>query len=267
MFCFISFGSGSSGNCYYVASDDGALLIDAGVGIRMLKKHCKDVNIDLETLRAIMITHDHADHVKSVGSLSCEYNLPVYATRKVHERIDGNYLVRRKVEHCLRRNIVVGEPIELLGMHILTIPVPHDSVENVGYKIEYGGVTFVLLTDIGHVTPEIEAFVREANYLVVEANHEREMLLNGAYPELLKARILSSVGHLSNDECGKLLALNASPGLRHVWLCHLSNDNNDPELARYTVADILRSHGIIAGRDFKLDVLKRHTPSSLALME
>ncbi len=266
MFGFISFGSGSSGNCYYLFNERGALLVDAGIGIRQLKKHCRDSGINLQSVRYILVTHDHADHVKSVGSVSYEYNLPVYATAKVHERIDKNFVVHHKVGRDLRRYITVGEPMELLGMKINTIYVPHDSSENVGYKIEYDGVIFVLLTDIGHVTEDIERFIGEANYLVIEANHEVEMLKKGNYPEPLKYRILSDVGHLSNDECGRTLAKNASPKLRHVWLCHLSNDNNDPELARYTVEGILREQGIVPGKAFVIDVLKRHTPSAVTMM-
>ncbi len=267
MFGFVSFGSGSSGNCYYVFNGQGGLLIDVGIGVRLLKKHCRETGVDLGRARAILVTHDHADHVKSVGTVSFDYNLPVYATEKVHGHIDRNFVVRRKVEPSLRRYITVGEPLELLDMRINTIAVPHDSSENVGYRIDYEGVTFVLLTDIGHVTPEIKALIGEANYLVIEANHEIEMLKSGKYPPELKARILSGVGHLSNTECGRTLAACATPKLRHVWLCHLSNDNNDPELARYTVEGILRSNGIMPGKDFVLDVLKRRTPSDITMME
>ncbi len=263
MFQFISFGSGSSGNCYLILNEQGGLFIDVGVGLRALKRHCNDANIDLKKAQYILVTHDHADHVKSVGSLSHELSLPVYATKKVHEHIDQNFVVRHKVDKSLRRYFTVGEPMELLGMKINTIHVPHDSSENVGYRIEYNGVVFVLVTDIGHITPEIEALIAEANYLVIEANHEVEMLQNGSYPDFLKQRILSQVGHLSNTDCGLTLAKNATPKLRHVWLCHLSYDNNAPELARYTVEGILRVHGILPGKDFGLEILKRQTPSAI----
>ncbi len=266
MFRFVSLGSGSSGNCYYISNDQGGIFIDIGVGVKRLRKSSKEYGIDLSGAKYILVTHDHADHVKAVGSVSRACQLPVYATEKVHQHIDKNYVVRSKVDSSLRRYITVGEPFELLGMTISTIPVPHDSSENVGYKIEYDGVVFVLLTDVGHVTDEIEEYVSVANYLVVEANHEVEMLRSGNYPKFLKDRILSDVGHLSNRTCGMLLATCASPCLRHAWLCHLSNDNNTPDLARYTVEAVLRQHGIAPGKDFLLDVLRRNTPSEVIEM-
>ena len=119
------------------------------------------------------------------------------------------------------------------------------------------------MTDVGHVTDEMKSFINEANYLVIEANHDEEMLLQGPYPQYLKNRIMGSEGHLSNKDCAKALAENATPALRHVWLCHLSEENNHPELARKTVEMILQSYGIIPGKDFMLDVLKRKTPTGI----
>ena len=119
------------------------------------------------------------------------------------------------------------------------------------------------MTDVGHVTDEMKNVIGLANYLVLEANHDDEMLKNGPYPEHLKSRIKSKIGHLSNRECGVALAENATPNLKHVWLCHLSEENNHPELARKTIEQVLRGYGIIAGTDFKLDVLKRKVPSEI----
>ena len=134
---------------------------------------------------------------------------------------------------------------------------------NVGYMIRHDGINFCLITDAGHVTDEMKTFIQKANYLIIEANHDEEMLKGGTYPEYLKTRVAGNNGHLSNSSCAEALAENASPELKHVWLCHLSEENNHPELARKTVEMVLRSHGIIAGKDFLLDVLKRNTPSEL----
>ncbi len=267
MFRFISFGSGSSGNCYYIMTDQGGVFIDVGIGLNALKKHFAANGLHTSDIRAILVTHDHADHVKSVGSLSHELSLPVYATEKVHRFIDKNYVVRHKIDDGSRRYVKVGETFSVAGMTISSIYVPHDSSENVGYRIEYQGVVFVLITDVGHVTQDIASLISEANYLVFESNHEEEMLKNGRYPDYLKKRILSDLGHLSNEACGKALRDNASDRLRRVWLCHLSYDNNDPELARYTVEAILRDGGKQPGKDFILDVLKRKTPSEIVEME
>ena len=141
--------------------------------------------------------------------------------------------------------------------------MPHDATENVGYELEVEGMTFVVLTDVGHITDEIKEVISRANYLVIEANHDVEMLKNGPYPKYLQDRILSNSGHLSNTSCGEALVENMTEGLKHVWLCHLSEENNHPELARKTVEQILRSHGVIPGKDVELEVLKRKTPTGV----
>lgn len=263
MLKFISFGSGSSGNCYCLYTEMDALLIDVGVGIRILKRHFQNYGLTLGKIQHILITHDHADHVKSVGSVSGDYHLPVYSTRKVHDGIERNYCVKTKILPKYIHVIEKGVSFTLGDFQITPFGIPHDSSDNVGYAIQVGGLLFCLMTDIGHLTEEMMGYIEKANYLVIEANHDREMLLRGPYPQYLKDRILGPNGHLSNEECGKALAEHATEQLRHVWLCHLSEENNHPELARKTVEQILRDYGIVAGKDFLLDVLKRKTPSEI----
>ena len=262
MLRFISFGSGSSGNCYGLFTDGGdALLIDAGVGVRSLKKYAKNYGLPLASVHHLLITHDHADHIKCAGSLSYEQQLPVYATETVHQGIDRNYCVARKVDSGLRRYITPGKTVELDSFCVTPFTVPHDSSDNVGYQIEAQGITFCIITDAGCVTEEMGAFISRANYLVLEANHDVEMLQNGPYPQHLKVRIQSATGHLCNAACAEAIARYMTEGLRHVWLCHLSQENNHPELARKTVESILREYGIVAGADLQLDVLKRTMPT------
>ncbi|MDD6553965.1 MAG: MBL fold metallo-hydrolase [Prevotellaceae bacterium] len=263
MLNFISFGSGSSGNCYLLYTDDDALLIDAGVGVRLLKKHFHDYGLRLDKVRNILVTHDHADHVKSVGSISGDYHIPVFATRKVHNGIERNYCVRRKIDADMLRIITVDEPFTVGEFRVTAFEVPHDSSDNVGYLIEYGDVTFCLMTDVGHLTPQMLDIIGKANYLVIEANHDPEMLRQGPYPQYLKDRIMGPRGHLNNTECARALAEHATEKLRHVWLCHLSEENNHPELARLTVEQVLRDYGLVVGKDFAVDVLKRKTPSEV----
>ena len=263
MFKFISFGSGSSGNCYELYTESDALLIDAGVGVRTLKKHTRDYGQSLGKVHHLLITHDHADHIKSVGSMSHEFHLPVYATRAVHQGIDRNYCVSRKVAPELRRYIEPGVKTKIGQFEVTPFSVPHDSSDNVGYMIETQGVSFCIMTDAGHVTDEMATYISRANYLVLEANHDREMLQQGPYPEHLKVRIQSGSGHLNNEACGEAIAQHMSENLRHVWLCHLSEENNHPELARKTVEAVLRSYGIIVGKDLQLDVLKRTMPTGI----
>ncbi len=257
----MSFGSGSSGNCYCLYTENDGLMIDAGMGIRTLKRYAKDYGLPLQSVSHVLVTHDHADHVKSIGSLSRDYGLPVYTTHRVHVGIDKNYCVRCKVSQERVKVIEKGVPFAIGQFEVTPFGIPHDSMDNVGYSIQHGDVNFCIMTDVGHVTDEMAPFISRANYLVIEANHDEEMLTAGNYPEHLKRRILSATGHLSNHNCGVALAENATPELRHVWLCHLSEENNHPELARITVEAVLRSHGIVVGKDFELDVLKRKTPS------
>lgn len=263
MLRFISFGSGSCGNCYYIFTEKVGILIDVGIGVRKLKKYFIDYGLSFSKVSYVLLTHDHADHVKAVGSLCNTYELPVYTTRKAHDGIISNYRVRKKIEGKYIRTIEKGETKEFEDVIVTAFHVPHDSAENVGYKITHGDVTFCLMTDIGHVTEDITKAIGEANYLVIEANHDEEMLLAGPYPEYLKRRVLGERGHLSNKTCAETLREHASTKLNHVWLCHLSQENNHPELARKTVETELMTSPNIIGRNVKVEVLKRNTPSNV----
>lgn len=261
MLKFISFGSGSSGNCYYLSTGTDGLLLDAGVPIRRLKKYLHDCNITLDSISNILVTHDHADHIKSVGAISSEQNILVHATKEVLLGIGRNYSVHKKVPAHLAHVLSKNEQVRIGEFLVTPFSVPHDSSDNVGYRIEHEGVVFCLMTDVGHVTEEMKGYINEANYLVLEANYDEEMLKNGNYPQYLKERIHGPNGHLSNRDCGEALANNATEALKHVWLCHLSEENNHPVLAQKTVEQVLRSYGIIAGKDFAFDVLKRKVVS------
>ena len=261
MLKFLSFGSGSSGNCYLLATEKDALLIDVGVGLRGLKKDCRTYGINLSQIHHVLVTHDHADHIKSVGSFSHDYQVPVYATRKVHVGINRNYCVTQKIAPEMARMLEKGVPSEIGDFVVTPFAVPHDSSDSVGYFIEAGGVRFCIITDAGTVTDDMKPYIKRAQYLVIEANHDVEMVLSGPYPQFLKTRILSPTGHLSNRDCGLAVIENMSEDLRYVWLCHLSEENNHPELARKTVEGILRDYGVVAGADLQLEVLKRTVPT------
>ncbi len=263
MLNFISFGSGSSGNCYYLYTETDGLLIDAGIGIRTLKKYFRDYGLSLSDVQNVIVTHDHADHIKSVGSLSRDYGLPIYATHRVHVGIEKNYCVRCKVSPERLKLVQYDVTFQLGNFLITPFKVPHDSMDNVGYKIRYNDTVFSLMTDVGMVTEEMKGIIQDSQYIVIEANHDEEMLSNGPYPQYLKSRILGDTGHLSNRSCAVALAEHATEKLVHVWLCHLSEENNHPELAKKTVEQVLRSYGIIAGKDFELEVLKRKSPTGV----
>ena len=259
---FISLASGSSGNCYYLGTEKYGILIDAGIGIRTIKKSLKDINVTMDSIRAVFITHDHADHIKAVGHLGEKLNIPVYTTARVHAGINKSYCMTEKL-HCSVRYLEKEEPMLLEDFRIESFEVPHDGTDNVGYCIEIDGKVFSFLTDLGEITPTAARYICKAHYLIIEANYDEEMLRMGPYPTYLKERISSKTGHMSNIDTANFLAENIMEHLRYIWLCHLSKDNNHPELAYKTVEWKLKSKGIIVGKDVQLLALKRNTPSEL----
>lgn len=257
---FRCFASGSSGNCYYLGTRQRGILIDAGISARQIQKDLREMGLDFHNIMGVLITHDHADHIRAVGTLGERVKLPIYTTAEIHDGIDRNYGVREKLRTS-RRYFEKGREWELFGMKINTFGIEHDSTDCLGYSIDYQGQRFVLMTDCGSVNEQMEEYIRTANHLVIEANHDEHMLLNGPYPTYLKERILSPRGHQSNDTCGELLARNYHEGLRNIWLCHLSLENNDPEVAYETVLEHLLEVGVVPGEDVFLKALDRTTAS------
>lgn len=259
---FISLASGSSGNCYYLGTERYGILIDAGIAMRTIRKVLKEHDIPMETIRAVFVTHDHADHIKAVGGLGEKLNIPVYSTRRIHEGINRSYCVSDKL-HASVRYLEKQQPMRLEDFRIEAFEVPHDGIDNVGYFIEVDGKAFAFLTDLGEITPVASGYIDKANYLILEANYDEEMLRMGPYPAYLKERIMSRTGHMSNADTAAFLAKHFTSRLRYIWLCHLSRENNHPELAYKTVELKLRERGVEVGRDVQLCALKRTTPSEL----
>ncbi len=260
----MSFGSGSSGNGYLIQSDGYGLFIDLGLGLRTLKKHFRDYGQNFASVRGVLVTHDHTDHVKSVGALSCEFKLPVYAIQPVHEGMARNYFMKKKVDPSLVRVLQIGQEEEIGPFRVTPFAVPHDSSGNVGYFITCGGVRFCLITDAGAATDEMRTFLRRATHVVMEANYDDAMLATGPYPLYLQERIRGGKGHMSNALSAQLLAECLSEDTRRVWLCHLSEENNHPELARKTIESALWNAGFLFGKGhLELEVLKRKVPSDV----
>ena len=257
---FISLASGSSGNCYYLGTDKHGILIDAGIGIRTIKKELKEVNLSLSSVLAVFVTHDHADHIKAVGHLGEKYNIPVYSTKEIHEGINKSYCMTEKLSTSVHY-INKEEPMKIDEFKISAFEVPHDGTDNVGYCIEIGDKIFSFLTDLGHITETAAHYICKANYLILEANYDLEMLRMGPYPKYLKERISGPNGHMSNTDTADFLADNINENLKYIWLCHLSKDNNHPDLAYKTVEWKLKSKGVVVGKDVQLIALKRSSPS------
>lgn len=263
---FMSLASGSSGNCYYLGTDDYGILIDAGIGIRTIKRTLKENSIAFERVIALFITHDHADHIKAAGCLGEKYGIPVYTTERILEGMNRSYCMTEKL-YSARRVITKELPFVLRDFEITAFEVPHDGTDNVGYLFRYGNLKFAFATDLGYVPESVAGYLSQANYLVIEANYDREMLAHGNYPYHLKHRIADRNGHLCNSDTAEFLARIVSPELKYVFLCHLSRENNHPELAYKTIEYRLKQEGAIVGRDVHLVALKRNHPSEVYLFE
>ncbi|MDR1983900.1 MAG: MBL fold metallo-hydrolase [Prevotellaceae bacterium] len=258
MYKFISLASGSSGNCFYIGTSDYGFLIDAGIAARNIRKRLINAGLSLNNVRAVFITHDHIDHVKSAGILSEKSFLPVYATEKTHEAMDNSYILRNKV-YSNKRIIEKKTPLVFDDFCIEAFGVSHDGLDCVGYTISFADKRFTLVTDLGYICENAKEHICKANYLVIEANYDEEMLDAGKYPLSLQQRIKGNSGHLSNMQTAEFLSENINEKLSHIWLCHLSKENNLPDLAYKTVSEKLIEKGINAN----LYVLPRTSPSSV----
>ena len=257
---FRSFASGSSGNCYFLGTKYSGILIDAGISARTIQKLLREMDLDFRNISAVLVTHDHADHIRAVGTLGEKVHIPIYATPLIHSGIDKNYGVKEKLKTS-RRFFEKEVEWDLNGMKINTFTISHDSTDCLGYVIDYMGQRFMIATDCGEPNEAMAGFIRTTNHLVIEANHDEQLLLNGLYPTYLKERILSSRGHQSNAVCAELLRENWHEGLKNVFLCHLSQENNDPMVAYATVSDALEDAGAVVGEDVFLKTLSRTQPS------
>lgn len=258
---FFSLGSGSCGNCYYLATSTEAIIIDCGISLRSFKKSMMEYGMKIGKVKGILITHDHADHIKAAGKISKECAIPVYTTSLIHEGMDRSWQSSVKIPEENRHNITSDESFQVGSFRVTAFSLPHDASENMGYHIEIGDYRFTVMTDVGDVTENVKQYIAKSTHLIFEANYDEEMLKQGRYPQILKDRIVSGRGHLSNKKAAQALAENFHTDIKNVWLCHLSEENNHPELARKTIESILRSYGIIAGVDFSLEILRRKIPT------
>jgi phosphoribosyl 1,2-cyclic phosphodiesterase len=262
---FLSLASGSSGNCYFIGTEGYGILLDAGISMRSIKRALRDNGIGLEQIMAVFITHDHADHIMAVGSLGEKYGIPVYATELVHEGIENSRFLAEKLSTS-RRIIEKEVAVYIKDFKITAFNVPHDASDCVGYLVDYKHHKWVLATDIGNIDEKVSEYIRLANHLVIEANYDKEMLFQGNYPDFLKERISNGHGHLSNTQAAEFLAANFDLHLKNIWLCHLSLENNHPDLAYKTIEMAMGGYGIRIGKDVNVAVLKRTTPSEIFIL-
>ena len=264
MLKFMSLSSGSCGNCYYLETGRGAVLIDAGVSLRRLKKVFLEHGLDMDSFSAVLVTHDHLDHIRHLGSFCKRLQRPVFTTSDIHGALSRHTFTAPTIGAC-RKILREGEWNEVAGMKVRYFVVPHDATQTVGYAIEADGHRFVIMTDIGRMTDEAVSFARQADTVVIESNYDMDMLLQGPYTYELKMRIVQGCGHLSNDECADAIRRFWHPGLKNIFLCHLSENNNTPELAYKASAAALEESGAEKGT-VSVRCLPRQNPSQMFVL-
>jgi len=239
--------SGSSGNSCYLGSRSAGVLIDAGVSARRLDGRLKLCGIDPLALQGVLVTHEHSDHISGLRVFAKKYGLPVYGSKGTLGAISGN------LDGVELRDI--GGGTELAGMEITPFPISHDCVQPTGYRIHTeDGRNFCLATDLGYLSDQVKEHLLGCDMVVIESNHDIEMLRSGPYPYHLKRRILSDHGHLSNGACAGFLPELLKSGVRRFLLAHLSRENNTPSLALEASLSALVQAGYVQDVDFLLRV-------------
>ena len=252
---FCPLNSGSNGNVSFVAAGGTRLLIDAGLPGRSITAMLDKIGVLPETLNGILVTHEHLDHVKGVGVLSRRYRIPVYANEATWQAM---YRTVGEVPPHLRRVFESEADFFVGDIGVLPIPISHDTVEPVAFRLFAGSRSVAVATDMGRVTKPVLRHLAGADLILLESNHDPEMLrLNTHYPEALKRRILGTRGHLSTLSCAQPLQAQHDTGVRQALLGHLSGDNNTPELAMHTVMDELGRQGVRPGQDIRLEMAWR----------
>ncbi len=246
--------SSSSGNSVFVTDDTTHILIDCGAPIRYIEKCLARLGVEPSALSGIFITHAHSDHVAAAGSLAKKYGIPIFATEETFS-LSGRYL--STISRKSARIISVGDDIIIGDMVVHVFTIPHDISGAVSYTVKDSETKFGIATDSGHISDEILENLAGCESVIVEANHDVDMLMGGPYPYPLKRRILSDKGHLSNILCGELCVKLASTGTKSFWLGHLSEKNNIPEIAYRTVHGILCDSGYSVGTDIALNVIPK----------
>ncbi len=243
--------SGSSGNCTYIGFKTGGILVDAGVSTKRIINALKNINVDINSIKAVLVTHTHCDHTCGLKTLTKNYNIPLFASSGTLSDLEARQLV-----HPNYKGEVIGSTAGVEDFFVTRFSTMHDSPGSSGYRIDLpGGSSAAVCTDLGTVTDEIRGALEGVNALVFESNHDVNMLQkNPNYPHHLKARILSENGHLSNGAAAAELGDFIKGGTTRITLSHLSRENNLPNLAKSTAEAALIAENMVCGSDYLLNV-------------
>jgi len=257
--------SGSSGNAVLVCSGETKILIDAGMSCKKLVEALTMVNTNPYDLNAILITHDHSDHISALDVFTRKFSIPVYATQDTWRGIHA----AEKKPHTpsLDNEIIPDRDIEIGGIKIIAFSTPHDAKGSCGYRLETSRYRAAVATDLANMTPEVYDHLLGCDGILLEANYDKDMLWNGPYPYYLKQRIAGAGGHLCNDDCASAAASLCKNGTKHFILGHLSQENNLPQVAERTVMRALEDENLSRNTDFTLSVANRYVPTLPMILE
>ncbi|HOO26600.1 MAG TPA: MBL fold metallo-hydrolase [Clostridiales bacterium] len=243
--------SSSSGNCTYVGGGSGGILIDAGVSAKRMEQGLKDIDVDPKDIGAIFITHEHSDHIKGLRVFAGRHKIPVFASQGTLDGLEDMGELDGKFDTFA----INGANVEICNMEISAFSTSHDSNESVGYRIKTADDRVIsVATDMGLVTPETFEGLMGCDLVMLESNHDINMLMCGPYPYIVKRRVLSDYGHLSNEACAHTALTLLESGTTRFVLAHLSRQNNLPELALETTRGLFTKHGATEGADYLLQV-------------
>lgn len=260
---FCSIASGSSGNCIFAGTDHTGILIDAGISGKKVAEGLKGIDRKPEELDAILITHEHSDHIKGLGVLARKYGIPIYSTPGTIRWMQEHHALG-KVDESLFHEIHADEKFTVNDVEIHPFRVSHDAAEPVAYRLQHEDRAVAVATDLGYYDEYTVDHLKGLDAVLVESNHDINMLQVGTYPYYLKQRILGSRGHLSNENAGRLLGEILHDGLKAVMLGHLSKENNYEALAYATVcAEITMGDNPYQAKDFPIEIARRDMPSQL----
>lgn len=238
---FTVLASGSTGNATIVNNGDKTVLVDAGLSMKKMDELIREMGIAGHQLDALFVTHEHSDHIKGLGAFARKHELPIYANEATWGAMERHV---GKIEQDKRMVFETGEVIHFGGMSVQSYPISHDAAEPVGYTFQDNGEKLSLATDLGYMSDKVKRQIIDSDVLVLESNHDTEMLRMGRYPWNIKRRILSDIGHLSNVAAGEALCELITDRTKRVYLAHLSLDHNLMDLAMLTVNNILEDNGI-----------------------
>ena len=254
---FCSIASGSSGNCLYAGSSAASVLIDAGISGRRIEEGLNAIDQTTQDIDGILVTHEHSDHIRGLGVLARRYGIPLYATRGTIDAVADMPSVGRIPEDLLRE-IRADEAFQIGDLFIRPFRISHDAAEPVGFRIEHDGASLAVATDMGCFDDYTVGNLKGPDVLLIESNHDVRMLEAGRYPYYLKRRILGEKGHLSNESAGHLLVRTLHDKIRHIYLGHLSRENNYEELAYETVCEeITMGDCPYTSKDFPITIAHR----------